>query len=195
MTSQPLHVMSEPPKTATSTNFMQLGSILADSSQKNIAITDSIEPNFTSNQKVVEASIKIFAEQLENEWRHQRAPRRLRQKLLETRTSKATETARIFLDYGGFKTWMAYFLATEGKAHFKGRHNRTNTIATFQKLSLDDRIDAARSVGGIQPHPTASKAIHNLTEALIRGRKPSTHSTLLSLTRWIRVPGSCSREQ
>jgi hypothetical protein len=174
---------------------MQRGSLLADSTQKNIAPTDSIETHSTSNQRIIEDSIKIFAQQLEKEWNRQRAPQRLREKLLGARTSEATVTARIFLDHGGFKTWMAYFLATEGRVHFKGRYNRMNTIASFQKLSLRDRINAARRVAGIQPHPTAHDAIRNISEALIRDRKSSIHSTFLLLTRWIRAPGRSSEEQ
>jgi hypothetical protein len=95
MATKPVHVLTEPPNTSTPTNFMQLGPILADCSQKNIATTDSTKTNSTSNQRIIEDSIKIFA-QLENKWKRQRAPQRLRQKLLETRTSKATVTARIF---------------------------------------------------------------------------------------------------
>jgi hypothetical protein len=134
----------------------------------------------TSNQSIIEASIKIFAQQLEDEWKRQKAPRGLKEKLLETRSSEATVTARIFFEYGGFKTWIAYFLATEGKAHFKGRNNRINTIATFENLSLSDRIAAARRVAGIQPHPTANDAIDNISKAFIRGRKSSNHSTSFS---------------
>jgi hypothetical protein len=131
----------------------------------------------TSNQSIIKASIKIFAQQLKDEWKRQKTPRGLKERLLETRSSEATVTARIFLDYGGFKTWIAYFLATEGKAHFKGRNNRTNTIATFENLSSSDRVAAARRVEGIQPHPTTNDAIDKISKAFIRGRKSSDHST------------------
>src|SRR5688500_7521320 len=75
-------------------------------------------------------------------------PQRLKRKFLETRTSEATVAARILLDHGGFKAWITYFLATEGKAHFKGRHDRFLTIAAFQKLPLGDRINVARRIAG-----------------------------------------------
>jgi hypothetical protein len=112
----------------------------------------------------------------ENEWKRQRVPQRLREKLLDTRTSKETVTARIFLDYGGFKTWIAYFLATKGQVHFEGRHSRTSTIAEFQELSVDDRINTARRVTGVKPHPATDDAIQKISDSLIRDR---SHLTIL----------------
>lgn len=67
-------------------------------------------------------------------------------------------TSRIFLDIGGLKAWLAYFLATEGKAHFKGRQDRTATLAAVQKLSLGEKSTIAREVANVQPHATVSSA-------------------------------------
>ncbi|KAF2194749.1 hypothetical protein K469DRAFT_650684 [Zopfia rhizophila CBS 207.26] len=163
MTSQPDHVLTEPLRTSSP------NSILADCSQKNIARPDSIETISASNQSIIEATIKIFAQQLKAEWKRLRAPQGLKKKFLEARTTKATATARIFLDHGGFKAWVAYFLATEGKAHFKGRHDRTVTLARFQILSLNARINAARGVARIQPHSTVNIAIHKIEKTLESG--------------------------
>ncbi|QSS65313.1 hypothetical protein I7I51_06155 [Histoplasma capsulatum] len=127
---------------------------------------DSLEQTVDEEtQEIIQNSIRIFKQQLKEEWKRQRAPQRLKRKLLETRASEATTTARIFLDYGGFKAWFAYFLATGGKTHFKGRHDRSVTIATFQKLSSGDRISTARRVAGIQPHPTVHSAILKISQA------------------------------
>ena len=195
MASQSIHLLAEQTDTSIPTNLTQQVSILADYSQKNIVPINSVETISTSSQRIIEDSINIFAQQLQIKWTRQRAPQGLRERLLETRNSEATVTARILLDHGGFKAWMAYFLATNGKAHFKGRHERDTTIAEFQKLSTDDRINAARRVADIQPDPATENAIHNISEAFIRDRKSSNYSTFLSLTRWTRAPGRFSKEQ
>lgn len=44
----------------------------------------------------------------------------MKKKLQQARVADATRTDRIFFDNGGLNAWIAYFLATEGKAHFKG---------------------------------------------------------------------------
>lgn len=141
---------------------MNIACILADSSQK-------------EDQNIIKESIKIFADQLETNWTRKRAPQKLRLHLLNTLNSEATVTARIFLEHGGFRAYVAYFLATHGKAHFHGRQNRAKTIATFLKLSLSDRIGAARKVADIRPHRTASGAIDNISAAFIREGMPTIH--------------------
>jgi hypothetical protein len=162
---------------------MHQGSTVADCSQKNITTINCIATNPILSQRIIEGSITIFEQLLKNEWKRQWTPKKLREKLLEIHTSKSTVTARIFLEHGGFKAWIAYFLATEGKAHFKGRHDRTISLAEFQKLSVDDLINAARRVACIQPHPTVEDAIRKISEALLRDSKSSNSSTFLSLTR------------
>lgn len=162
---QPFHVPTEPRSTSTPTNSS--------------SILNAIGTISAPNQSIINATINILVQLLRDEWKRQRAPQGLRRKLLETRTSEATVTARIFLDHGGFKAWIAYFLATEGKAHFKGRHDRAVTIAAFENLSSDDRINAARRVAGIQPHSTADVAIQQISQALKSSGKLSNHSTFL----------------
>lgn len=70
------------------------------------------------------------------------------------------------LDHGGFKAWLANFLATERKFHFKGRHRRSLIIADFEKVSQDKRIRMAQKLAALQPHQTADKAIHKMHRCL-----------------------------
>jgi hypothetical protein len=80
---------------------------------------------------IIAAAVKIFAQQVQ-QWNRKRAPRGIQKKLEATRTADQTTTARILLDYGGFVAWLAYSLATDGKAHFNGRLHRDNTINAFK---------------------------------------------------------------
>jgi hypothetical protein len=132
--------------------------------------TDS-EANSTSSDTIVDKSIKIFRKYLENEWAHQRLPKGLRGKLAEAYTCEETVTARIFLDYGGIKAWAAYFRATEGKAHFKGRLHQSVTITAFERLSADDRRLAATKVAGFRAHSTVVDVIDKIPHVRKRRRK------------------------
>ncbi len=120
---QPVHVLTEPRSTSTPTNSS--------------SILNAIETISAPNQSIIKATINILVQPLRDEWKRQRAPQGLKRKLLETRTSEATATARIFLDHGGFKAWIAYFLATEGKAHFKGRHD---TVASEKDDKMSETM-------------------------------------------------------
>jgi len=95
----------------------------------------SSSQNFRTKESIIEAAIKIFIEQIEK-WDRKRAPPGLGKKLAITRAAEQTNTARIFLDRGSFAAWLAYSLATEGKAHFHGRLERDNTIKAFQALPM-----------------------------------------------------------
>jgi hypothetical protein len=111
------------------------------------------------NSKTVKDSVGIFEQQLRNKWVRQKIPKGMKKKLQQTRIADATGTARIFFDNGGLKAWIAYFLATEGKAHFKGRHDRSVTIAAFQQLPVADKVKVAKAVAGKQPHSSVREAI------------------------------------
>lgn len=87
----------------------------------------------------------------------------MKKKFQQTRIADATGTSRIFFDNGGLKAWIAYFLATEGKAHFKGRRDRSVTIAAFQQLPAADRVNVAKAVAGKKPHPSVRDAIHTIS--------------------------------
>ena len=124
----------------------------------------SIETFASSKSMIIKDSLEIFEQQLKNKWARQKIPRGMKKKFQQTRVAQKTVTSRIFFDNGGFKAWFAYFLATEGKAHFKGRRDRSVTIAAFQQLSLADQANVARKVASKQPHPSVSEAIGNISE-------------------------------
>jgi hypothetical protein len=120
----------------------------------------------TSVQSIVESSIEIFKQPLKNEWRRQRVPQGLKKKFLETRTGETATTARIFLDHGGFTSWIAHFLSTGGKAHFKGRRNRSFILKAFDELSWSERRNAAKVLAATQLHPTVHNAILRILQSL-----------------------------
>lgn len=130
------------------------------------AAPDAVEGSPSENGETTEAAFRIFAQQLEVAWTRQRTPKQLKKKLLETRTTGDAHTARIFLNHGGFKAWLAYFLATEGRVHFKGRQRRSQIIADFNQLPQGERIKTAQRFTAFQPHETADKAILRIFESL-----------------------------
>ena len=125
----------------------------------------SSSQSFGTKDSIIEAAIKIFIEQIEK-WDRKRAPPGLGKKLATTRAAEQTNTARIFLDHGGFTAWLAYSLATEGKAHFHGRLERDNTIKAFQALPFNDRLRTAERVAGKEIPTTVSEHIHAISKRL-----------------------------
>ncbi|KFX86076.1 hypothetical protein V490_09241 [Pseudogymnoascus sp. VKM F-3557] len=121
--------------------------------------------NFTTKDSIIEAAIKIFTEQIEK-WDRKRAPPGLAKKLATTRAAEQTNTARIFFDYGGFAAWLAYSLATEGKAHFHGRLERDNIIKAFQALPFNDRLRTAERVAGVETPTAVSEHINAIIKRL-----------------------------
>jgi hypothetical protein len=130
------------------------------------ATPDAVEGSPSESGRITEAAFRILAQQLEVAWTRQRIPKQLKKRLLETRTTGDAHTARIFLDHGGFKAWLAYFLATEGKVHFKGRQRRSHIIAGFNKLPQGERIKMAQRFTAFQPHQSADKAIQRIFKSL-----------------------------
>jgi hypothetical protein len=123
----------------------------------------SVNSSTSAHQVIVQQAVTIFRQQLERAWNRQRTPQRLKKKLLETCAADSKVTARIFLDYGGFQAWFAYFLATEGKAHYKGRHDKLSVLAAFARLTSDEQTYVAKAVAGVQPHNTVSGAIDKIS--------------------------------
>jgi hypothetical protein len=114
----------------------------------------------TSNQSPIEVLITILTRQLESKWVSQRAPKGLRKTLVETRACEETATERIFLDHGGMAAWVAYFRATYGN-HIAGQRVPEKILAAFQRVSVQDRIEAARRVADASQHHTVTKIISN----------------------------------
>ncbi|PGG94933.1 hypothetical protein AJ80_10085, partial [Polytolypa hystricis UAMH7299] len=98
-----------------------------------------------SKEFIIENAVNFCTEQIRN-WNRKRAPPALGKKLARTHATESTSTARIFLQHGGFVAWLAYNLATEGKAHFQGRLKRHNIMQRFRTLPFDYRVGAARRV-------------------------------------------------
>jgi hypothetical protein len=119
----------------------------------------------SAHQVIIQQAVRLFRQQLERAWNRQRTPQRLKKKLLETCAADSKFTARIFLDYGGFQAWFAYFLATEGKAHYKGRHDKLSVLAAFARLTSDEQTYVAKAVAGVQPHNTVSGAIDKISRS------------------------------
>lgn len=143
-----------------------MSDFLSEISPRHRAASDATEDSPSEIGEITEAAFQVFARQLEVAWTRQRTPKRLKKRLLETRTTDNTHTARVFLDHGGFKAWLAYFLATEGKVHFNGRQRRNHIITEFNQLSQDERIKTAHRFTAFQPHQTVDMAIQKIVESL-----------------------------
>jgi hypothetical protein len=118
----------------------------------------------TSHQNAIEASISILIQQLKSKWVSERAPKGLQKTLAETRTThKITTTERIFLDHGGIAAWVAYFRATYGN-HIVGKRFPQNILSAFQKVTVQDRISAAKRVAAVTQHPDVAKIILNASQ-------------------------------
>lgn len=87
----------------------------------------------------------------------------MKNKFQQTRIADPTVTSRVFFDNGGLKAWIAYFLVTEGKAHFKGRRHRSATITAFQQLPVADKANVAKKVARKEPHPSVREAIRTIS--------------------------------
>lgn len=114
----------------------------------NSAVADSSQSSGTK-ASIIAAATEVFTRQIK-QWKRKRAPPGLEEKLRATRNADRTTTARILLDYGGFVAWIAYSLATEGKAHFKGRLHQENIIKAFKALPFKDRLNTARALAHLE---------------------------------------------
>jgi hypothetical protein len=116
----------------------------------------------TWTHRIIEDSVILLVSQLENPWRRQYLPKGIQDRLLKARASESSATERILLDHGGIETWVAYFRATHGKLHFRGRKSQTAIIADFHRLSEDHRIGVARRVAVSRPHCSVVSIIERL---------------------------------
>jgi hypothetical protein len=128
-------------------------------SQEDIAAADP-GTAFTSSQNPIEASIAILTQQLQHEWKHGRTPKGLEAAFVEALNLEETTTERIFLDHGGKTAWLAYFRATH---HVQGEPAKKTALAPLHELSAQDRINAARRVGGSVPHATVADVINRIS--------------------------------
>ncbi|KAF1963882.1 hypothetical protein BU23DRAFT_640222 [Bimuria novae-zelandiae CBS 107.79] len=128
------------------------------------AIADSSQSTGTK-ASIIAAAIEVFTRQIE-QWKRKRAPPGLEQKLRATRNADRMTTARILLDYGGFVAWVAYSLATEGKAHFKGRLRQENTIKAFKALPFKDRVNTARTLARLELSSATRRHIYHISSRL-----------------------------
>jgi hypothetical protein len=129
---------------------------------QDIAAADP-ETASTSNPNTIEALITILTQQLQHKWVSERAPKGLQKTLAETRACEATATERIFLDNGGMAAWVAYFRATYGN-HIVGQRFPEKILTAFQKVSVQDRINAARRVADVSQHSDVAKIISNASQ-------------------------------
>jgi len=139
----------------------------------------SSSQNISTKASIIAAAVEVFAQQTQ-QWKRKRAPPGLEKKLKATRIADRTTTARILLDYGGFGAWLAYTLATEGKAHFNGRLHQENTIKTFKALPFSDRVNAAQRLARLELSPEATSHIYRISRRLEDKGERSINSTRLS---------------
>ncbi|KAL5313253.1 hypothetical protein ACEPPN_018986 [Leptodophora sp. 'Broadleaf-Isolate-01'] len=121
--------------------------------------------NIGTKASIIAAAIKVFAQQIQ-QWNRKRAPPGLEKKLEATRIADRTTTARILLEYGGFEAWLAYSLATEGKAHFNGRLHQENTIKAFKALPFNDRVNTAQRLAQLELPTAARRHIYRISRRL-----------------------------
>lgn len=131
-----------------------------------LTLTQESPSPLVTQQTIIQQASEIFGKQLLQAWNRQRTPQKLKRRFFEARASDSTSTSRIFLDHGGFQAWFAYFLATEGKAHFKGRHDRLSVLTAFKRLTSDEQANVARGIASVRPHHTVSNAIDKISRIL-----------------------------
>lgn len=148
--------------------------------------------NIGTKASIIAAAIKVFAQQIQ-QWNRKRAPPGLEKKLEATRIADRTTTARILLEYGGFEAWLAYSLATEGKAHFNGRLHQENTIKAFKALPFNDRVNTAQRLAQLELPTAARRHIYRISRRLESKGERSYYSTFLS-DQLARSPNRPSRE-
>lgn len=135
----------------------------------NTIVMDSTAPHLHQDTgtkaSIIRAATEVFARQIQ-QWDRKRAPRMLEPKLTAARNADQTTTARILLDHGGFVAWLAYFLATEGTAHFNGRLRQDNSIKAFRALPFNDRVRTARHLAHLKVPSAAEIHIRRIRRRL-----------------------------
>ncbi|KAB5514947.1 hypothetical protein GE09DRAFT_1179690 [Coniochaeta sp. 2T2.1] len=99
------------------------------------------------------------------QWTVKRLPYKFLEPWKTAESSPPESTCRIFLDHG-FKAWVAYFRASTGEGHFRGRGDRRKLIDAVEQLSVEHKRAIARNVATIRPHPSTEGKIMLMEQAV-----------------------------
>lgn len=128
----------------------------------------------TQSSELTKAVVVLLSSFLSSPWTRKRAPYRIWQSVQAAQSSPTDKTSRIFLDNGGFKAWLAYYLATPGQAHYSGRQQQQQLINELHNLPVEDRISIAQIIAGVEVHPSAVEPIQAMEKQAMDGLKSAT---------------------
>lgn len=141
-----------------------------------------------SDEDPIEYLIGIFRKYLTSEWTRKKTPYNLKSSLQNARTSEPGSTEQVLLD-AGFHVWLAYFLATNGEAHFEGRSAQVAAIASFQQYNISDKKRIAEGVAATTPHPSVQIAIDRILETTNKKRHQNGEQNSNAKRHHLDVPG------
>lgn len=131
---------------------------------------DPASTSSSVNQESIGHLITLFSSPLTSEWTRKRAPYNFRQSFRTTQALAPDNTARIFLDRGGFKAWIAHHLTTTGQAHFNGRQARQQLIEELDNLPVEERARIAERIADSSIHPSVEGPIQSMEQQTLETR-------------------------
>ena len=119
---------------------------------------------------MTEAAAAVFKVHLTKQWSRKNLPHNFDHAVGQAPTLQSGETGRIFIETG-FKAWLAYFLAGQGKGkNYRGRAADLQAIAAFNRLPDEKRKSVATELLNTQAHPTVQVEIEKLSKRRESGK-------------------------
>lgn len=118
----------------------------------------------SSSPDSVEVLTTLFSSPFSSPWTRKRYPYNFRQRFRQTQSLPLDNSARIFLDNGGFKAWLAHFLITTGEAHYSGREARQRLLRGLEALPSEERARIAQEVSASTVHPSAQVHVREMED-------------------------------
>lgn len=116
----------------------------------------------SSSSDLVGMLTTLFSSPFSSLWTRKRYPYNFRQRFRQTQSLPPDNSARIFLDSGGFKAWLAHFLITTGEAHYSGREARQRLLRELETLPSEERARIAQEVSASTVHPSAQAHVREM---------------------------------
>lgn len=120
----------------------------------------------------------------------ERAPRGFSQAHSTAERAEETSSGRLFVENGGFQTWLAYYLTNRAadpkNRHFQDQAKLAQQLRTFEEEPVEFRISVAKGVKESLPLHIKKKFQNLLNKPRKRQRRCFSHLSFLANLRQVR---------
>lgn len=110
----------------------------------------------------VEILFNSFSLFFSSPWPFKRRPYNFLKSVNAARSAPVTSTARIFLEHGGFRVWVAYLVYQPGTANHQGNQSLRGLLTELDNLSPEEKQQLAKRLAAVPPHHTVESQIREM---------------------------------